>query len=98
MVTDPNDIRLSPEQQQRLAKVANQHGQSWQAAFDDALAQLERKSRTDEDHELDTEFLALCAEEIRGRKPVSLTRMREILSKVSGSMAQDIIADREDRL
>jgi hypothetical protein len=97
-VTDANDIRLIPEQQQRLAKVADQNGQSWQAAFDDALTQLERKSRTDEEHDLDTEFLELCVEEIRGRKPVSLARMREILSKVSGSMAQDIIADREDRL
>jgi hypothetical protein len=33
-----------------------------------------------------------------GQQPVSLERMRQILSKVSGSLAADIIADREDRL
>jgi hypothetical protein len=51
----------------------------------------------------DTEFLALCMEELEelnkklGSKPVTHERLREILSKVPGSMSDDIIADRGDR-
>jgi hypothetical protein len=54
------------------------------------------KSHAEEDW-LDTEFMARCAEEVCGKTPVSLARVHEILSKVPGSMAEDIIEDRGER-
>ena len=54
------------------------------------------KSHAEEDWH-DTEFMARCAEEVCGKTPVSLERVHEILSKVHGSMAEDIIEDRGER-
>ena len=54
------------------------------------------KSHAEEDW-LDTEFMARCAEEVCEKTPVSLERVNEILSKVPGSMAENIIEDRGER-
>jgi hypothetical protein len=45
---------------------------------------------------VDNEFIADCASPDGGDAP-SIERVREILAKIPGSMAEDIIADREDR-
>lgn len=46
---------------------------------------------------LDTEFMAWCADQVRGKDIISLDEAHRILSKCSGSLAQDIIDDRGDR-
>lgn len=98
MATDPNDIRLNEEDKELLAKVADTNGKPWHDVFLDAMTKYAQAGVKEEEYDLDTEFLALCAEEIRGEKPVSLERVHEILSKVPESLAEEIIADREDRL
>ncbi len=95
MATDPNDIRLSPEQKQRLALVANKNGKQWQDVLDDALTHVEQVGSRNAESWLDTEYMDSCAAEVH--KHVSFERMRQILSKVSGSLADDVIADRGDR-
>ena len=39
MSTDPSQVRLSPEQQQFLADVADQAGKPWTIVFSEALGQ-----------------------------------------------------------
>ena len=95
MTTDPNAIRLNREDKELLAKVADKNGQPWREALRNALAQYEQASS--EDDGLDNEFMDWCAEEVSGKKIISLEEARRILSKVPGSMADDIIADRGDR-
>ena len=58
----------------------------------------EPKARTLDDL-IDHEYMARCAAEVAKSKepPVSLERCREMLSKVSGSLSDDIIADRRGR-
>lgn len=92
-MVDPNEIQLSPEQRRLIAERATRNGKAWQTVLEEALG----PQATEEEDWLDTEYMARCAEERRGKAPVSLERTREILSKVPGSMADDIIADRDDR-
>lgn len=93
MEIDINEIELSSEQKQLIAERATQQGQSWQAVLEKAIG----PHPTEEEDWLDTEYMDRCAEERRGKEPIGLERVREILSKVPGSMADDIIADRGDR-
>ena len=93
MATNPNDIRLSEEDKELLAKTANKNGKPWRDVFRDAMAKYAA-----EDEGLDVEFMDWCAEQVRGKDVISLEEARCILAKCSGSLAQDIIADREDRL
>jgi predicted DNA-binding antitoxin AbrB/MazE fold protein len=44
---------------------------------------------------LDTEFMESCAAEVQEHVP--LERIHQILSTISGSLAEDIIAERDDR-
>lgn len=62
------------------------------------MAKYEQETVADDEVDIDEEILALFGVEPEALKPVSLARMREILSQCSGSLAADIIADREDRL
>lgn len=94
MAIDPHDIRLSEEQQWRLAKVTDKNGTSWQDTLEDALTRLERP---DDEIDLAEEYRELFPKHELGQNPVSLERMRQILSKCSGSLAEDMVADREDR-
>lgn len=94
MDINPHDIRLSEGQQRRLAKVAEQNGTSWQEVLDDALTRLECR---DDEMALAEEYRELFPTHELGQQPVSLEWMRHILSKCSGSLAEDIVADREDR-
>jgi hypothetical protein len=94
MATNPEDIRLSEEQKRLIAERADRNGQSWQTVLQEALALESAK----DDEGLDTEFMDWCAEQGRGKDVISLEEARRILAKCSGSLAQNIIADREDRL
>lgn len=94
MAINPHDIRLSEEQQWRLAKAAAQNGTSWQEVLDDALARLECP---DDEMDLAEDYQELFPTHELGQQPVSLEWMRHILSKCSGSLAEDIVADCEDR-
>jgi len=98
MATNPNDIRLNEEERQRLARAADKNGKPWREAFREAMAKYEQGTVPDDEVDIDEEILALFGVQPEKLKPVSLERMREILSECSGSLAADIIADREDRL
>jgi hypothetical protein len=94
MATNPEDIRLSEEQKRLIADRADRNGQPWQTVLQEALAAESAK----DDEGLDTEFMDWCAQQVRGKAVISLEEARRILAQCSGSLAQDIIADREDRL
>ena len=93
MTVNPNDIQLSPEQKRRVAEQANRNGKPWQRVLQEAL---DSNDVTD-DEGLDTEFMTWCADQVRGKGIISLDEAHQILSKCSGSLAQDIIDDRGDR-
>lgn len=97
MVTNPNDIQLNEAEKQRLATVADRHGRPWSEVFSAALAKYEEGSGEGE-VDLTAEYRDLFPGSVAGQKPVSLARMRQLLSQVSESLATDMIADREDRL
>lgn len=96
MATNPNEIRLSKEERERLANIADKNGKPWREAFHEALSKYER-GIPDDEVDIDEEIRAVLGIEPEELKPVSLERVREILSQVPGSMADDIIADRGDR-
>jgi hypothetical protein len=98
MATNPNDIRLNEEERQRLARAADRNGKPWREAFREAMAKYEQGTVPDDEVDIDEEILVLFGVDPKDLKPVSPERMREILSQCSGSLAADIIADREDRL
>jgi hypothetical protein len=54
------------------------------------------RARTTVDELIDDELVAACAEP-DGEDVPTIEQVREILAKVPGSLAEDIIADREDR-
>ena len=97
MATNPNDIQLNEAEKQMLATVADRHGKPWSEVLRAALAAY---VPIDVEGEVDlrAEYRELFPDCDTGQKPVSLERMHQILSKVAGSLASDIIADREDRL
>ena len=98
MATDPNDIRLNQQDKELLAKVADKNGRPWREVFRNAMAKYEQASAQDEEYDLDTEFLDWCAKELEGKEIISHEEARRILSQVPESLAEEIIADREDRL
>lgn len=98
MATNPNDVRLNEEERQRLARAADRNGKPWREAFREAMAKYEQGTVPDDEVDIDEEILVLFGVDPKDLQPVSLERMREILAKCSGSLAADIMADREDRL
>ena len=46
---------------------------------------------------IDHEFVAECEREIEGKDIPTIEEVRQMLSKIPGSLAQEIIAEREDR-
>jgi hypothetical protein len=46
---------------------------------------------------IDHEFVADCAKEIQGKDIPTIEEVRRMLSKIPGSLAEEIIAEREDR-
>ncbi len=98
MATNPDDIRLDKEDKTSLARVADKNGKPWREVFREALATYEQGAVPADEVDIDEEIRELFGVEPEELKQVSVERMREILSKCSGSLAADIIADREDRL
>jgi hypothetical protein len=45
----------------------------------------------------DYEAIEACAREVRGKVVPSIEEVREMLSKIPGSMAQVVVDEREDR-
>ena len=93
MTVKPEDIRLSPRQKRLVAEQANSNGKPWQSILQEAL---DSSGVTDREG-LDSEFMDWCTEQVRGKKMISLDEAHRILSKCSGSLAQDIIDDRSGR-
>ncbi len=46
---------------------------------------------------IDYEAIESCAREVEGKDVPSIEEVRRMLSKISGSMAQAVIEEREDR-
>ena len=93
MTVKPEDIQLSPAQKRVIADRANKNGKPWQSVLQEAL-----DSSSVTDHAgLDSEFMDWCAEQVHGKDIVSLDEAHRILSRCSGSLAQDLIDDRSDR-
>jgi predicted DNA-binding protein len=100
MATNPEDIRLTDDYRQRLAKLADQQGTTWQTLLDEAVEHIEQTQRKSDEIELvdiAAEYRELFGHAIE-EKPVSRERIEQIAAKCSGSFSQDIIDDREDRL
>ena len=93
MIVKPDDVQLSPEQKRLVAEYANKNGKLWQSVLQEAL---DSNGVTDNEG-LDTEFMDWCTDQVRGKEILSLDEAHRILSKCSGSLAQDIIDDRGDR-
>lgn len=97
MATNPSDIQLNEAEKQLLATVADRSGKPWSEVFQDALAKYV-EGGSDGEVDLMAEYQDLFPDCEAEQKPVSLEQMRQLLSRVSGSLAADISADREDRL
>ena len=93
MTVKLEDIQLSPGQQCLIAEQANRNGKPWQSILQEAL---DSSGVTDREGE-DSAFMDWCAEQVRGKDIISLDEAQSILSRCSGSLAQDIIDDRSDR-
>ncbi len=93
MTVKPEDIQLSLGQKRLIAEQAGRNGKPWQSILQEVL-----ESSGVTDHEgLDSEFMDWCAEQVRGKDSISLDEAHRMLSRCSGSLAQDIIDDRSDR-
>lgn len=77
-----------------LAEESSKSGKDLATTLRETVDALKSRPQPEESW-LDTEYMDSCAAQVQ--KHVSVERMREILSKVPGSMADDIIADRGDR-
>jgi hypothetical protein len=96
MAIDPSE--LSPEVVEALTELAEESGKNGKelaSALREAVdAYLKRSAEVD----LAAEYRELFPGHEIGEESVSLERMREILAKCTGPLADDIIADRKDRL
>jgi hypothetical protein len=74
------------------------NGKPWRETFYEALTTYEQPPVPADEVDIDEEIRAVFGVEPEDLKQVSRERVREILSKCSGSLAADIIADRKDLL
>jgi hypothetical protein len=97
------DVELKPDEERAFLERARLSGRDparyAQQIIRDHLASL--PPETDEakptlDDLIDHEFIAVCGQS-NGEDVPSIEEVREILAKIPGSLAKDIIADREDR-
>ena len=98
MATNPNDIRLNKGEKASLAQLADKNGKPWRAVFREAMATYEQGTVPADEVDIDEEIRAEFGVEPDELEEVSLKEVQQILAKCSGSLAEDIIADREDRL
>ena len=94
-------IELTPDEERVLLEQARLSGQDpVQYAREIIRERISQANGSDTIVEdlIDHEFVAYCARETEGREDIpTIEEVRAILAKVSGSLAQDIIEDREDR-
>jgi hypothetical protein len=101
-------IELQPDEQQAFVERARLNGQDpvqyAQQIIRDCIGSPSRNiarngateaGSTPEDL-IDHEFIAACARQ-QGEDVPTIEEVREILAKIPGSLADEIIADREDR-
>jgi hypothetical protein len=104
------NIDLKPDEERALLERARMSGrdpvQYVQELIRDDIRSLPRPSGRDEaaakeaaalDALIDHEFVAECESEIEGKDIPTIEEVRRMLSKIPGSLAQEIIAEREDR-
>jgi hypothetical protein len=104
------DIELKPDEERALLERARWSGrdpaQHVRQLIRDDIQAISRSIRRDEaspeeattlDTLIDHEFVADCEREIEGKDIPAIEEVRQMLSKISGSLAQEIIAEREDR-
>jgi hypothetical protein len=103
-------IELNPEEERALLERARLSGrdpvQYVQKLVRDHIQASPEVSARDEDSVegtatlddlIDHEFVADCEKETRGKDIPTIEEVRQMLSKIPGSLAQEIIAEREDR-
>ncbi len=100
MAIDPNE--LSPKALEALTDLAEdsrKNGKELDATLRELVDKQLKRREVDED----TELIAHCAQELQeieaelGPEALTIEEARRILSKVPGSMADDIIQDRGNR-
>ena len=104
------NIELKPDEEQALCERARLSGrdpaQYVQKLIRDDIQSRPRPSGPDEipaeeaaalDALIDHEFVADCEREIEGKDIPTIEEVRQRLSRIPGSLAQEIIAEREDR-
>jgi hypothetical protein len=104
------NIELKPDEERALLDRARLSGrdpaQYVQKLIRDDIQAILRSSGRDEasaegaaalDPLIDHEFVAECEREIEGKDIPTIEEVRQMLSKIPGSLAQEIIAEREDR-
>jgi hypothetical protein len=105
------NIELKPDEEHALLERARLSGrdpvQYVQKLIRDDIQALARSSAQDEvsamvvtaplDLLIDHEFVAECERETEGKDIPTIEEVRQMLSKIPGSLAQEIIAEREDR-
>jgi hypothetical protein len=104
------NIELQPDEERALCERARLSGrdpaQYVQKLIRDDIQSPPRSSGRDEtsadeaaalDALIDHEFVAYCEREIEGKDVPTIEEVRQMLSKIPGSLAQEIIAEREDR-
>jgi hypothetical protein len=106
------NIELMPDEERALLERARLSGrdpvQYVQKLIRDDIQALPRSSEPHEasareadsaalDALIDHEFVAECERETEGKDVPSLEEVRKLLAKIPGSLAQEIIAEREDR-
>ncbi len=104
------NIELKPDEERALLERARLSGrdpaQYVQELIRDDIQSLPRSSSRDDaaakeaadlDALIDHEFVAECEREIEGKDIPTIEEVRQMLSRIPGSLAQEIIAEREDR-
>jgi hypothetical protein len=104
------NIELQPEEERALLERARISGRDLAGYIHQLLQGHLRtpKSASDEpegpnggapalEELIDYEAIESCAREVEGKDVPSIEEVRQMLSKIPGSMAQVVIAEREDR-
>jgi hypothetical protein len=103
-------IELQPEEEQALLERARMSGNDLAGYIHQILQGHLRTSKPEgdelepgngptstSDDLIDWEAIESCAREVQGKDVPSIEEVRQILSKIPGSMAQAVIEEREDR-
>jgi hypothetical protein len=103
-------IELKPEEERALLERARQSGRDTEQYVQELVrdhiqASPEVGARAQDfaggtatlDDLIDHEFVADCARDTQGKDIPTIEEVRQMLSKIPGSLAEEIIAEREDR-